>query len=283
MTAGEREGSTLLRKEERIEVRAMSTNKQKKLPMSRKGGPKTGFQAGEGKSGERKVPASPPSAGNLEEPSSSTIKLKAVSNRKPLPKFGGTKVPDISYPLKPTEPTSKVKMMVRAAVEKMEITEFLIGLAKLGFTIPEVARTFGMDEGNLFQAIRSEPLVRDAYVKALEEPNRAVEASLFRKAMGFTTYEKEFDGDGNLKKMKTKQMAPDITAIIFWLKNRSLGKWQDINKVQIELPLADRLTAGHDRIKEKKGELHLLQQNEDGTYTAPTAPVKTEGDTNYDL
>lgn len=152
----------------------------------------------------------------------------------------------------------------------MDAGDFLIGLGKLGFTIPEIARCFGLDEQKLYDALRSEPAIKSAYVQALEEPNRCVEASLFKKAMGFTTVEKEFDGQGNLKKLKSKQMAPDITAIIFWLKNRSLGKWQDVNKVEVALPLADRLTAGHERIREKRGELQVLQDAGTGVYTVPS-------------
>ncbi len=64
-----------------------------------------------------------------------------------------------------------------------------------------------------------------------------VENSLLKKALGYKIKEvqKITDPDGGLTIKETlKEIPPDTTAQIFWLKNRVKDKWRDVNKVKLQ-------------------------------------------------
>ena len=71
---------------------------------------------------------------------------------------------------------------------------------------------------------------------------------MLKRALGYE-YEEETYENGILTKKVKKQVAPDTTAQIFWLKNRQVKKWRD--KVEI---------ADNDAIK-KLDELLEAQRN----------------------
>jgi len=81
-----------------------------------------------------------------------------------------------------------------------------------------------------------------------KEADAKVEKSLYKRAVGYeyneVTYEKSKtgglgimleggdieaikDGDTSKTKIVVKEVAPDVTAQIFWLKNRRPGEWKD--------------------------------------------------------
>jgi hypothetical protein len=93
---------------------------------------------------------------------------------------------------------------------------------------------------------------REIVKNAEEEKIAAVEAALFRKAVGTTTTEIEVvetvDGEGNITNRKrtiTKQLPGDFNAQAFILKNRKPDIWRDMKavthdgevKVNIALPI----------------------------------------------
>ena len=53
-----------------------------------------------------------------------------------------------------------------------------------------------------------------------------VENALLKRALGYQYDEITYE-DGEKIKRVTKQVAPDTTAQIFWLKNRRPSKWKD--------------------------------------------------------
>ena len=70
-----------------------------------------------------------------------------------------------------------------------------------------------------------------------------VEESLLQRALGFTSAETRLEAkaDESGKPLRggrviktTRQVFPDVTACIFWLKNRRPDKWRDQQKVSIE-------------------------------------------------
>lgn len=58
-----------------------------------------------------------------------------------------------------------------------------------------------------------------------------VEDSLLKRALGYEVIEEEFERLPGLRqvrvKKKRKHIPPDVTAQIFWLKNRQLARWRD--------------------------------------------------------
>lgn len=71
-----------------------------------------------------------------------------------------------------------------------------------------------------------------------EVVDRQVENALLKRALGYqydeVTREMVEDGSGRLMvtKVVTKEVQPDVTAQIFWLKNRKPSEWRD--KQQME-------------------------------------------------
>ena len=68
-----------------------------------------------------------------------------------------------------------------------------------------------------------------------------VENALLKRALGYNYTEKTYETNYNetlgryvktLTKEVTKQVSPDTTALIFWLKNRKPEKWRD--KIDVE-------------------------------------------------
>ena len=53
-----------------------------------------------------------------------------------------------------------------------------------------------------------------------------VEAALLKRALGYECTERTYVGQ-RLKKRVIKEIAPDVTAQIFWLKNRDPVRWRD--------------------------------------------------------
>ena len=73
----------------------------------------------------------------------------------------------------------------------------------------------------------------DALKKGKEDVDIQVENALLKRALGYeyneTTQELSGFGQMRVTKIVTKQVIPDTTAQIFWLKNRRSDKWK--NKV----------------------------------------------------
>lgn len=80
--------------------------------------------------------------------------------------------------------------------------------------------------------------IRDTLKRGKEVIDRQVENALLKRALGYQydeiTKEMVEDGSGRLMvtKVVTKEVQPDVTAQIFWLKNRKPSEWRD--KQQME-------------------------------------------------
>lgn len=79
--------------------------------------------------------------------------------------------------------------------------------------------------------------LRETLKNSKEELIENLEDSLFRRAMGYsyeeTKIEKESDGRAKITKT-TKELAPDVGALIFALKNLAPGKWKNDDRFIIE-------------------------------------------------
>lgn len=133
-------------------------------------------------------------------------------------------------------------------------------LALLGATDKEIADFFGVSERCLNKWKKSQI----EFVQSLNRGKMASDAevanSLYKRALGYkydeVTFERidskinlEITSAGDLKKddaykkkVVTKEVAPDVTAQIFFLKNRQKSKWrdkQDVNNILESLSDAD--------------------------------------------
>jgi hypothetical protein len=109
---------------------------------------------------------------------------------------------------------------------------FANALARLGRTDEEIANELSITRSTLALWKKNHSEFSDALKKAKEEPDNKVEQSLYRRAVGFE-YDEVTDDDGRIKTTR-KLVAPDVTAQIFWLKNRRPAQWRD--KRELELP-----------------------------------------------
>lgn len=101
------------------------------------------------------------------------------------------------------------------------------GLAKLGKTEDEIAAAFGISRSTLHEWKKAHPELSVALKIGKSEADTTVERSLFKRAIGYEYEEVKIVNDGERTEKTIKQVAPDTTAQIFWLKNRKPDEWRD--------------------------------------------------------
>ena len=110
----------------------------------------------------------------------------------------------------------------------------LEGWARDGLTNEQIAHNIGVNVGTLYKWKKESEEFSNALKKGKEVVDREVENALYKKAIGYEYEETitEIFEDGNGKKRKhvrkfKKYAHPDVTAQIFWLKNRKTTDWRD--------------------------------------------------------
>lgn len=102
----------------------------------------------------------------------------------------------------------------------------LEGWARSGLTDEQIAKNIGISRASLYEWKKKEIDIFDALKKGKEIIDFEVENALLKRALGYE-YEEETYENGILTKKVKKQVAPDTTAQIFWLKNRKPNNWKD--------------------------------------------------------
>ena len=126
----------------------------------------------------------------------------------------------------------------------------LEGWARDGLTDEQIAGNIGINTSTLYDWKNKFPKISESLKKGKEVVDIQVENALLKRALGYTYKEttSECDEDGELKvtKVVTKEVVPDTTAQIFWLKNRRPDLWRDKQNIehsgQINNPFADLST-----------------------------------------
>lgn len=104
-----------------------------------------------------------------------------------------------------------------------------------GATDQEVADAFGINRRTITRWRNDYPEFKEACEITKGMADSLVEASLYKKATGYTSVTKEtrvtIDNEGNQKPAEIKKIErevdPDTGAIAFWLKNRKPDEWRD--------------------------------------------------------
>lgn len=118
------------------------------------------------------------------------------------------------------------------------------GWARNGLTEQQIAKNLGVAYSTFRDYKSKYPALSAVLKKGREVIDFEVEGALIKRALGYSYIEEtkelvedEMTGSAELKVVKTvtKQVAPDVTAQIFWLKNRKPEEWKnDPHKVKID-------------------------------------------------
>lgn len=115
--------------------------------------------------------------------------------------------------------------------------------ARDGLTEEQIAHNMGISRKTLYEWKSKYSDICDTLKKGKEVVDIQVENALLKRALGYTykevTREKVFNpetGQYELMPTKevTKEVVPDTTAQIFWLKNRRTEQWRDKRDVSVE-------------------------------------------------
>lgn len=108
----------------------------------------------------------------------------------------------------------------------------LEGWARDGLTDEQIAENIGISRSTLNSWKDKYPDISDTLKKGKDVVDRQVENALLKRALGYeyTETTREYIpeiGEMHVTKEVTKQVVPDTTAQIFWLKNRKPQDWRD--------------------------------------------------------
>lgn len=104
------------------------------------------------------------------------------------------------------------------------------GLAREGATDRQIAGRLGISEKTFYVYSNKYPEFREAIKRGKAPVDFQVENSLLKRALGYEYTETETKTkNGKLveERETVKQVIPDTTAQIFWLKNRKPDTWRD--------------------------------------------------------
>ena len=149
--------------------------------------------------------------------------------------------------------------MAKGKYEQWLTSEGLLkleGWAREGLTDEQIAEKIGIHRETLNEWKKKYPDISDALKKGKEVVDLQVENALLKRALGYEYEEisKKYEsGTLTEKKVTIKQVIPDTTAQIFWLKNRRPDKWKDKQDVQVSGELKAEKTKLDDLIKQIQG------------------------------
>lgn len=105
----------------------------------------------------------------------------------------------------------------------------LAAWARDGLIDEQIAHNCGISAGTLYDWKNRFPQIAEALKKGKEVVDVQVENALLKRALGYETVEEmtEEGPDGTKIRTTRKRVPPDVTAQIFWLKNRMPDRWRD--------------------------------------------------------
>ena len=111
----------------------------------------------------------------------------------------------------------------------------IIGWARDGLVNEQIAQNIGIHPSTLYAWQNKYPEIDEALKQGKEVVDREVENALLRRALGYEYEEVKMiatESGGKRVEKTRKQVLPDVTAQIFWLKNRKPKEWRDKQEVE---------------------------------------------------
>jgi len=116
---------------------------------------------------------------------------------------------------------------------KPEFAKQAFKLCLLGATDIELAAFFEVSVRTIDQWKLEHKEFTAALKTGKHEADSKVAHKLYERAIGYTSNEVTVQSP-NKKKVVTKEVAPDVTAQIFWLKNRQKENWRDKHSYEFD-------------------------------------------------
>ena len=142
--------------------------------------------------------------------------------------------------------------------------EILYKIASEGYTLAEIADVLGVSDRTIYAWIKEIPKFSQTLKMGKHIADKRVEDSLYKRALGYEYTEvKTEDVEINTanesiklpaqKITRTKKLiVPDVTAQIFWLKNRKPDEWRDKREVEQSGELTHNLKITENDIDDRK-------------------------------
>ncbi|WP_054954964.1 hypothetical protein [Paenibacillus dakarensis] len=117
--------------------------------------------------------------------------------------------------------------------------------ARDGLIDEQIAHNLGIGVATLYEYKNKYPEFTEALKNGKDDIDVQVENALLKRALGYTYIEvtRELTDDG-MKETKrvTKEVQPDTTAQIFWLKNRRPQAWRDKQDLDVSGDLSFKVS-----------------------------------------
>ncbi|MCI6121907.1 MAG: DNA-packaging protein [Lachnospiraceae bacterium] len=125
------------------------------------------------------------------------------------------------------------------------------GLARDGLTDEQIAENMGISRSTLNAWKEKFSDISDTLKKGKEVVDRQVENALLKRALGYKYDEVTIEGGIETKRV-TKEVVPDTTAQIFWLKNRKREAWADRQSVELSQPIDESIKEMEEYFEQQK-------------------------------
>lgn len=134
-----------------------------------------------------------------------------------------------------------------------------IVLAEEGKLLPQISKEMNITPKTVYMWQKRYPSFCNALKSGRVIVDDTVELNLLTRALGFDYEEQSIEEVTNnlgekiiRKKITKKKFAPDVTAQIFWLKNRQPERWKDRKEINTELKNTTFAEWMQGQMKEKK-------------------------------
>ena len=124
--------------------------------------------------------------------------------------------------------------MAKGKYEKWITEEGLIkiqGWARDGLSDEQIAHNMGIVPSTLYDWQKKHSEISESLKKGKEVVDREVENALLKSALGFRYTEDAVTNKGDVVEVE-KYERPNVTAQIFWLKNRKKETWKDKQEIE---------------------------------------------------
>lgn len=129
--------------------------------------------------------------------------------------------------------------MARPEKWKAEYAKIVKVACSLGATDQEIADMLGVSVRTIYYWRQTKPALCAAMVVGKEEADNRVERSLYNRATGYSYQSEKImtvargGGVSDIERVAiTEHVPPDVTAQIFWLKNRRKDDWRDRQQLE---------------------------------------------------